>query len=162
MQQQRFAGGGRCAGVAGSRRDNDQGTVGRKREWVDSAFHRARDLPRQERLKMQLLAVRPRPALLAKTSYRALLLLSPLLIAFLGGCAAQKPFQFHANSITKISYDPKNCTELPDGTFRCKDVVFTVTSVEPVQAKKPVQPVQQKQQDKQQENPPVEALQAKK
>jgi hypothetical protein len=51
---------------------------------------------------------------------------------------------------------------LPDGTFRCKDVVFTVTSVEPVQAKKPVQPVQQKQQDKQQENPPVEALQAKK
>ncbi len=104
---------------------------------------------------MHFLSVRPRPALLAKTSHRALLLLTPVLIALLSGCAAQKPFQFHANAIQKISYDPKNCTELPDGKFRCKDVVFTVSSVEPIQAGKPgAQPAPALE--------PVAALEAKK
>jgi hypothetical protein len=51
----------------------------------------------------------------------------------LTACAAQRPFQFHANSITKISYDPKHCTELPNGKFRCKDVIFQISTVEPVQ-----------------------------
>jgi hypothetical protein len=111
--------------------------------------------PGRRNFKMHFLSVRPRPALLAKTSHRALLLLTPVLIALLSGCAAQKPFQFHANAIQKISYDPKNCTELPDGAFRCKNVVFIVSSVEPVQAKKPAK----------QPDPapaPIAALEAKK
>lgn len=47
----------------------------------------------------------------------------------------QKPFRFHANSITRITYDPNNCSQLPDGKFKCKDVIFTVAAVEPTRLK---------------------------
>lgn len=72
----------------------------------------------------------------ARTGHRVLLLLTPALMLLLNACAAQKPFQFHANSITKISYDPKNCAELPDGKYRCKDVIFQVSNHEPLQQAK--------------------------
>jgi hypothetical protein len=75
----------------------------------------------------------------ARTRNVVLLLLTPALMLILNGCAAQKPFQFHANSITRISYNPKNCTELPNGKFRCKDVIFHVAAVEPTQ----VEPTQE-------------------
>jgi len=78
----------------------------------------------------------------ARTTHGALLLLTPVLMLLLNACAVQKPFQFHANSITKISYDPKNCTELPNGKFRCKDVIFAVSAVEPAPGSA-VQPVQE-------------------
>ena len=55
----------------------------------------------------------------------------PLLSFFLNVCAMQKPFRFRASSITKITYDPASCSQLPDGKFKCKDVVFTVATVEP-------------------------------
>jgi hypothetical protein len=85
---------------------------------------------------MRLLSARPQPAFAAKTSQWALLLLTSLFAIVLSGCAAQKPMAFHANSISKISYDPKNCVQLPDGAYRCKDVIFTVSSVEAVRAAK--------------------------
>jgi hypothetical protein len=47
----------------------------------------------------------------------------------------QKPFRFTAKSITRISYDPAHCSQLPDGRFQCKDVVFTVATVQPSQVK---------------------------
>lgn len=78
----------------------------------------------------------------ARSIHRGLLLLTPALVMLLTACAAQKPFQFHANSITKISYDPKNCTELPNGKFRCKNVIFVVSAVEPAPASN-AEPVQE-------------------
>jgi hypothetical protein len=48
----------------------------------------------------------------------------------LGACAAQKPYRFKAGSVTKISYNPNRCTELPDGRYKCQDVVFTVASIQ--------------------------------
>jgi hypothetical protein len=48
----------------------------------------------------------------------------------LTACAVQKPFRFAPRSISRIVYDPKNCLQLPDGTFKCRDVIFTVTTVE--------------------------------
>ncbi|MBZ5531425.1 MAG: hypothetical protein LAO20_08335 [Acidobacteriia bacterium] len=51
-------------------------------------------------------------------------------LLILTGCAAQKPLRFAPKSVSKVSYDPRNCTELPDGKFRCKDVVFTVSAVQ--------------------------------
>ena len=64
---------------------------------------------------------------------RLLCLVVPLLALMLSACAIQKPmYRFRVNSISKISYDPRNCTEMPDGKFKCKDVVFTVKSIEPV------------------------------
>lgn len=47
----------------------------------------------------------------------------------LTGCVAHRPFLFSSKSISKVSYDPKACIELPDGKFRCRDVVFTVNTV---------------------------------
>lgn len=85
---------------------------------------------------MQLRFAKLRSASPARTSHWAILLLTPALLLLLNACAAQKPFQFHANSITRISYDPKNCAELPDGTFRCKDVIFHVATIEPLTASK--------------------------
>ena len=48
----------------------------------------------------------------------------------LTACAVQKPFRFAPKSISRISYNPRNCSQMPDGTFRCRDVIFTVTAVE--------------------------------
>jgi hypothetical protein len=48
----------------------------------------------------------------------------------LTACAVQKPFRFTPKSISRIAYDPRNCLQLPDGTFKCRDVIFTVTMVE--------------------------------
>jgi len=71
---------------------------------------------------------------LARCSSRWLLMLTAALVAVgISGCAnAPRAYGFRANAVRKISVDPKNCTEQPDGTFRCKDVVFTVNSIAPI------------------------------
>jgi hypothetical protein len=48
----------------------------------------------------------------------------------LTACAAQKQFRFAPKSVSHISYDPSSCTEMPGGKFKCKDVIFTVTTVQ--------------------------------
>ena len=64
---------------------------------------------------------------------RLLCLCVPLLAFMMTACVIHQPmYRFRANSVAKISYDPKNCVEMPDGKFKCKDVVFTVRSIEPV------------------------------
>jgi len=55
--------------------------------------------------------------------------LAPALLA-LTACAVQRPFHFAPRNISKISYDPKNCVEMLDGKFKCKDVIFTVNTVQ--------------------------------
>lgn len=65
--------------------------------------------------------------------WAAVLFAASLLAAVTSGCAvAEKSYHFTTHSITKIYYDPKNCTEQPDGKFKCNDVIFTVSSIEPV------------------------------
>jgi hypothetical protein len=72
----------------------------------------------------------------AATPGRLLCIVVPPLALLMSACAIQKPmYRFRANSISKVSYDPKNCIELPDGKFKCKDVVFTVKSIEPIKNK---------------------------
>jgi hypothetical protein len=48
----------------------------------------------------------------------------------LTACAVQKPFRFSPRSISRISYDPGSCSQMMNGTFKCRDVIFTVTTVE--------------------------------
>lgn len=48
----------------------------------------------------------------------------------LTACAVQRPFRFTPKSISKIVYDPKNCSQMLDGTFKCRDVIFKVSTVE--------------------------------
>lgn len=48
----------------------------------------------------------------------------------LTACAVQKPFHSAPRSISRIAYDPRNCSQLMDGTFKCRDVIFTVNVVE--------------------------------
>ncbi|HEX2328386.1 MAG TPA: hypothetical protein VHN74_06665 [Candidatus Angelobacter sp.] len=63
-------------------------------------------------------------------------LLFPVAVMLVSGCAgaaATRGYTFHANNITRVSYDPKLCTQLPDGAFRCKNVVFTVNAIAPEQ-----------------------------
>ncbi|HYX52289.1 MAG TPA: hypothetical protein VE783_02490 [Candidatus Limnocylindrales bacterium] len=63
-------------------------------------------------------------------------LLSLVAVVLASGCAgasAARGYTFHANNITRVSYDPKLCTQLPDGAFRCKNVVFTVNAITPEQ-----------------------------
>ena len=66
-----------------------------------------------------------------KSRSRVLRLTFPILVLFLNACAVQQPFRFHPKSVTRVTYDPRNCTQLPDGKFKCKDVIFTVATVEP-------------------------------
>ncbi|HLW52318.1 MAG TPA: hypothetical protein VKW06_05710 [Candidatus Angelobacter sp.] len=48
----------------------------------------------------------------------------------ISGCGAQRSYHFTPKSVTRINYDPKHCTELTDGRFKCKEVVFTVASID--------------------------------
>jgi hypothetical protein len=52
-----------------------------------------------------------------------------VLLLTLIGCAAQKPLRFAPKNISRIQYDPQSCRQMPDGKFRCSDVVFTVTAI---------------------------------
>ena len=53
----------------------------------------------------------------------------------MSGCTVKTNYRFNARSITKVSYDPKNCAETTDGKYKCKDVVFTVATIEPAATK---------------------------
>jgi hypothetical protein len=66
-----------------------------------------------------------------KTSKLMLYLVLAVMPMFLSGCAVRTAYKFSAKSVTQINYNPKNCTETFGGKFRCKDVVFTVTKIEP-------------------------------
>lgn len=52
------------------------------------------------------------------------------LLLTLTACTVQKPFRFAPRTVSRITYDPKNCVEMPNGKFKCKDVIFTVATVE--------------------------------
>jgi hypothetical protein len=54
-------------------------------------------------------------------------------VTWLTGCAARQPFHFSPKSVSRIQYDPRSCTQMPDGKFLCRDVVFTVTAVDVAQ-----------------------------
>ena len=79
--------------------------------------------------------VQPPPSALARKAKRVLRSVIPFTFLFLSGCAVQHAYRFAPRSVTRISYDPKQCIELPDGRYRCKDVVFTVSGIEPVKPK---------------------------
>jgi hypothetical protein len=68
-----------------------------------------------------------RPRTLRKASFRMTI---AVVLLMLTACAAQKPFRFVPKSVSQISYDPSSCTQMPDGKFRCRDVIFTVTAVQ--------------------------------
>ena len=68
-----------------------------------------------------------------KSASQMIYLAVAVLAICLSGCAAKTAaYRFTAKSVTKITYDPKNCAETLDGRFRCKEVVFTVTSIQPI------------------------------
>jgi hypothetical protein len=71
----------------------------------------------------------------ARKAKQVLCSLVPFTLLFLTACAVQNSYRFAAKSITRISYDPKQCVEMPDGKYKCKDVVFTVSAIEPVKPK---------------------------
>jgi hypothetical protein len=50
-------------------------------------------------------------------------------LTWLTGCAAHQPLRFSPKNVSRIQYNPRNCTQMPDGKFLCKDVVFTVAAV---------------------------------
>jgi len=79
--------------------------------------------------------VQPPPSAVARKAKRVLRSLIPCALWFLTACAAQNSYRFTSRSVTRISYDPKQCVELPDGRYKCKDVVFTVSAIEPVKPK---------------------------
>ncbi len=57
------------------------------------------------------------------------------LAMLLSGCAAKTAYKFSAKSVTQINYNPKNCAETFNGKFKCKEVIFTVATIEPVKSK---------------------------
>jgi hypothetical protein len=48
----------------------------------------------------------------------------------LTGCAAKRQFRFAPSSIHKVTYDEGKCKEIEGGKVRCRDVVFTLTTVD--------------------------------
>lgn len=53
-----------------------------------------------------------------------------VLILFSSGCAERQPLHLVAKGITKITYNPRNCEQMPDGRVHCKDVIFTTALVD--------------------------------
>jgi hypothetical protein len=79
--------------------------------------------------------VQPPPSAVARKAKQVLRSLIPFTLLFLTACAVQNSYRFTSKSITRVTYDPKQCVELPDGRYKCKDVVFTVSAIEPVNPK---------------------------
>ncbi len=67
------------------------------------------------------------PDALRRTSFGIAIVMG---LSILTGCVVQKPIHLLPKSISRVTYDPKSCTEMPDGNFRCKDVVFHITAVQ--------------------------------
>ena len=67
-------------------------------------------------------------------SYTACLAIAVLAMV-LSGCAVKSAYRFSAKSVTNVSYNPKDCTETFGGRFKCKDVIFTVSKIEPIKDK---------------------------
>jgi hypothetical protein len=53
----------------------------------------------------------------------------------LSGCTVAKNYKFSSKAVTNVSYNPKDCVEMVNGKFKCKDVVFTVATIEPIKSK---------------------------
>ncbi|HKF22649.1 MAG TPA: hypothetical protein VKE93_13855 [Candidatus Angelobacter sp.] len=79
--------------------------------------------------------VQPPPSAVARNAKQVLRSLIPFTLLFLTACAVQNTYRFTSKSITRVTYDPKQCVELPDGRYKCKDVLFTVSAIEPVNPK---------------------------
>lgn len=79
--------------------------------------------------------VQPPPSAAARNANQVLRSLIPFTLLFLTACAVQNTYRFTSKSITRVTYDPKHCVELPDGRYKCKDVLFTVNAIEPVNPK---------------------------
>ena len=75
--------------------------------------------------------VQSSPSAMARKAQQVLRVVIPSALLFLTGCAAQHAYRFVPASVTKVIYDPKQCSELPDGRYKCKDVVFTVSKIQP-------------------------------
>ena len=79
--------------------------------------------------------VQPPPSALARKAKQVLRSVIPSTLLFLTGCAVPHAYRFVPTSITRVSYDPTQCSELQDGRYKCKEVVFTVSGIEPVKPK---------------------------
>lgn len=54
---------------------------------------------------------------------------------FSTGCSEHKPLHFAPNGILKVTYNPKDCTELLNGQFKCNEVIFTAAILDASQRK---------------------------
>ena len=82
---------------------------------------------------MQQFSGKKNATVISKGAHQMVCLTMAVLAMFLSGCAAAKStYRFSAKSVTRITYDPKNCSETVDGRFKCKEVVFTVNSIQPI------------------------------
>jgi hypothetical protein len=45
------------------------------------------------------------------------------------GCTAKKPLRWGPKDVRRVTYNPKDCRELPDGRVECKRVIFTLGTV---------------------------------
>ncbi len=59
-----------------------------------------------------------------------------LLFVLPTGCAARAPLHFAPQGVMRVTYNPNNCSELPDGKFKCKDVIFTTGIIDVSQKQK--------------------------
>ena len=80
---------------------------------------------------MSLISPNPFRAVVKQARTVVPLVLVYAMMVFLQGCAMQRPFHFHPSSVTRITYNPSRCKEIPGGQFKCSDVVFSVAAVEP-------------------------------
>jgi len=85
---------------------------------------------------MQHFSGKKNATVVRKTSSLVCCLAITVMAMFLSGCAAAaKNYKFSSKSVTNVSYNPKTCVEMTNGRFKCKDVVFTVSTIEPIKNK---------------------------
>jgi PBP1b-binding outer membrane lipoprotein LpoB len=84
---------------------------------------------------MQQFSGKKNANVIRKSGSQMIYLALAVLAMFLSGCAGKTAYRFSSKSVTNISYNPKNCTETFNGKFKCRDVVFTVATIEPLKNK---------------------------
>lgn len=58
-----------------------------------------------------------------------------VIILLSAGCAEHTVLHFAPSGVMRVSYNPKDCVELPNGQFKCKQVIFTAGIIDASKSK---------------------------
>jgi hypothetical protein len=92
----------------------------------------ATDRARQRAMRRTAVYLGPTMERLRQTG---LIVAAGVIVLLSTGCAEHSSLHFAPSGVMRVSYNPKDCVELPNGQFKCKQVVFTAGIIDASKSK---------------------------